>query len=151
MHIGIHRYRTVLYSFTLYSTSSNNVDLLNSVIAVGLRNHQLHTELSLWRLIFLLLVFFVSRKFWNFFPISKSAWWKELRNRTLSQACKKSARARPSGAPRTSGRLLKMPVRKGKAMNDFLRTSHDVLGCMKKGSGSLLKIGRFEVSRCTAA
>lgn len=71
MHIGIHRYRTVLYSVTLYSTSSNNVDLLNNC-AIALRNHQLHTELSLWRLIFLPLVFFVSRKFWSFSPLAKA-------------------------------------------------------------------------------
>lgn len=63
--------KTLSHVIQLYRISSNYVDLLNKY-AIALRNHQLYTELSLWRQIFLPLVFFGFRKFWCFFPSARA-------------------------------------------------------------------------------
>ena len=56
----MHPYRTVLDCIEPHRTVSYRVNILDLLIkyAIALRNHQLYTELSLWRLIFLPLVFF---------------------------------------------------------------------------------------------
>lgn len=64
----------ILDCIKLHRTVSCHVNYINLLIkyAIALRNHQLHTELSLWRLIFLPLVFFGFRKFWNLFPSARA-------------------------------------------------------------------------------